>query len=70
MDEKGKFTGYLKWWGPKEDHNLGSGLDDWPRTDGDKVSKYNIDAQSWAYFFTKHMSKLAEIYDPFFVKDL
>lgn len=52
MDEKGKFTGYLKWWGPKEDHNLGSGLDDWPRTDGDKVSKYNIDAQSWAYFFT------------------
>ncbi|CAD8045852.1 unnamed protein product [Paramecium primaurelia] len=62
-DEKGKFSGYLKWWGPDEDSNLGSGLDDWPRTDGSKVSKYNIDAQSWGYFFTYHMVKLARIYD-------
>ena len=39
-----EFSGFLKWWGPDEENNLGSGLDDWPRKSDTKVSKYNIDA--------------------------
>lgn len=44
MYENNQFTGNLKWWGPDERSNLGSGLDDWPRSYKDYVSKYNIDA--------------------------
>lgn len=42
--DKDIFTGFLKWWGPSEDYNLGSGMDDYPRSNGNSVSKANIDA--------------------------
>lgn len=44
MYEDDEFTGLLKWWGPSEEYNLGSGMDDWPRSHKDWVSKYNVDA--------------------------
>ncbi|EAS06289.1 mannosyl-oligosaccharide glucosidase (macronuclear) [Tetrahymena thermophila SB210] len=52
----------FKWWGPKETYNLGSGMDDWPRVENfdEKlyVSKYNIDASAWAYFFSQSLAIL------------
>lgn len=53
----------FKWWGPNEDDNLGSGMDDWPRVevfDNKKyISKYNVDASAWAYFFSETLALLS-----------
>lgn len=51
-NNQSEFTGFLKWWGPSEEYNLGSGMDDWPRYNGSQVSKWNVDCQSWGFFLT------------------
>ena len=33
-------------------------MDDWPRTDGNFTSKYNIDASAWMQFMTNQLSWL------------
>lgn len=36
-------------------------MDDWPRTSDDElyISKYNIDASTWMYFFSNSMAEIA-----------
>ena len=57
---KPDLTMLFKWWGPNEDVNFGSGMDDWPRTIPGHIGKYNVDASAWAWFFADSMSKMSK----------
>jgi len=54
----------FKWWGPSEDINYGSGMDDWPRSMKGYIGLYNVDASMWAWFFSDSMEKLSRTYEP------
>jgi len=38
-------------------------MDDFPRSDGEYVSKYNIDCSCWAYFYAKTLGDMAKIFE-------
>eukprot|EP01015_Nassula_variabilis_P012406 TRINITY_DN20053_c0_g1_i1.p1 TRINITY_DN20053_c0_g1~~TRINITY_DN20053_c0_g1_i1.p1 ORF type:complete len:123 (+),score=38.70 TRINITY_DN20053_c0_g1_i1:64-432(+) len=50
----------FRWWGPEENLNYGSGMDDFPRGEGQWVSSVNLDIQTWMVFWSKSMEVLAE----------
>lgn len=54
----------FKWWGPNENVNFGSGMDDWPRSIYGFIGRYNVDASAWAWFFASSMEKLSRTYEP------
>lgn len=39
-------------------------MDDFPRTDGEFISKYNIDCSCWAYFFAEKLGQMANSFEP------
>lgn len=53
----------FKWWGPNEDSNLGSGMDDWPRVSTGYHSLYNIDATAWMWLFAQKMKIYAQAFN-------
>eukprot|EP01016_Furgasonia_blochmanni_P038008 TRINITY_DN4545_c0_g1_i1.p1 TRINITY_DN4545_c0_g1~~TRINITY_DN4545_c0_g1_i1.p1 ORF type:complete len:689 (-),score=121.57 TRINITY_DN4545_c0_g1_i1:111-2177(-) len=50
---------YFKWWGPSEELNYGSGMDDFPRTEWHYYTKYNTDAHVWVLVWTEIMAGLS-----------
>lgn len=54
----------FKWWGPHENINFGSGMDDWPRSIQGYIGKYNVDASAWAWYFADSMERLSKVYEP------
>jgi mannosyl-oligosaccharide glucosidase len=70
--KKNQHTFMYKWWGPLPISNLGSGMDDFPRSDGMSYTLYSLDATMWFYFFTDNMIELAKVYenDNTFVNEL
>lgn len=42
---------------------MGSGLDDYPRSNPEQISKYHIDIQCWMTFFLESFIELAELLD-------
>lgn len=54
-------SGYPAWLGRSSDHNLASGLDDYPRAQVVNSEERHLDLHCWLLFFSKNLARLAEL---------
>jgi mannosyl-oligosaccharide glucosidase len=55
--------GFPAWSGRSSDHNLASGLDDYPRSQVVNAKERHVDLHCWLLFFSKGLSTLAQLLD-------